>query len=130
MRRISREWLDYARMDLDSAEFLLNMRPIPVEIICYHCHQSAEKALKGVLAEHDMEPPKTHDLTRLCGMCEGFAPAFSELSGTCQGLAPFASKLRYPDAPEVTVEMMNATLKGSHTVLDFVLSVLKEGTES
>ena len=119
MRRISREWLDYARMDLDSAEFLLNMRPIPVEIICYHCHQSAEKALKGVLAEHDIEPPKTHDLTRLCAMCE-----------TCLELAPFASKLRYPDAPEVTVEMMNATLKGSHTVLDFVLSVLEEGTEA
>ena len=130
MRRISREWLDYARMDLDSAEFLLNMRPIPVEIICYHCHQSAEKALKGVLAEHDMEPPKTHDLTRLCAMCEGFVPAFSQLSETCSGLAPFASQLRYPEKREITLETMNATLKSGHTVLDFVLSVLEEGTEA
>ena len=34
-----KEWLEFAAMDLDSAQFLLGMRPVPVEIICYHCEQ-------------------------------------------------------------------------------------------
>ena len=39
----SSEWLDFAYMDLSAAEHLLTMRPLPVEIICYHCEQAAEK---------------------------------------------------------------------------------------
>ena len=42
----SSEWLDFAYMDLSAAEHLLTMRPLPVEIICYHCEQAAEKFLK------------------------------------------------------------------------------------
>lgn len=42
-----KEWLEFAAMDLDSAQFLLGMRPVPVEIICYHCEQAAEKLLKA-----------------------------------------------------------------------------------
>ena len=40
-----KEWLEFAAMDLDSAQFLLGMRPVPVEIICYHCEQAAEHDL-------------------------------------------------------------------------------------
>ena len=43
----SSEWLDFAYMDLSAAEHLLTMRPLPVEIICYHCEQAAEKFLKA-----------------------------------------------------------------------------------
>ena len=57
-----KEWLGFAAMDLDSAQFLLGMQPVPVEIICYHCEQAAEKLLKAVLVAADVEPPKTHDL--------------------------------------------------------------------
>ena len=55
-QNLSREWLDFAHMDLSSAEFLLGMHPVPVEIICYHCEQAAEKFLKAVLIYHGMEP--------------------------------------------------------------------------
>ena len=38
------EWLRYANMDLDAAKFLFeNQYPKPLEIICYHCQQAAEK---------------------------------------------------------------------------------------
>lgn len=56
-------------MDLNSAEHLLTMHPIPIEIICYHCQQSAEKYLKGYLVFYGMIPPKTHDLDELCKLC-------------------------------------------------------------
>jgi HEPN domain-containing protein len=41
------EWLTHAEDDLGSAEFLLNKKPLPIEIICFHSQQSAEKVLKG-----------------------------------------------------------------------------------
>ena len=65
----AQEWQRFAAMDLNSAEYLLDMRPIPIEIICYHCQQSAEKHLKGYLVLHGMNPPKTHDLDELCKLC-------------------------------------------------------------
>lgn len=58
-KSLSSEWLDMAEMDLNAAEYLLGMRPIPIEIICYHCEQAAEKLLKGALVRFDIEPPKT-----------------------------------------------------------------------
>ena len=51
-----KEWLEFAAMDLDSAQFPLGMRPVPVEIICYHCEQAAEKLLKAVLVAADIAP--------------------------------------------------------------------------
>ena len=63
---LSQEWLDLAKLDLSAAEFLMDMRPVPIEIICCHCEQAAEKFLKGVLVHHDIGAPKTHDLLRLC----------------------------------------------------------------
>ena len=44
------EWLQAAFDDYDSAKYLFD-RPNKkaLEIICYHCQQSAEKCLKGLL---------------------------------------------------------------------------------
>ncbi len=39
------EWLAYAKHDLDSANFLLSMKPMPIEIICFHCQQVVQKQL-------------------------------------------------------------------------------------
>lgn len=36
------------KKDLEAAKFLTNMHPQPLEIICYHCQQSAEKILNFV----------------------------------------------------------------------------------
>jgi hypothetical protein len=49
-------------MDLGVAEHSLTYYPLPSEIICYHCQQSAEKFLKAVLVMQGIRPPKTYDL--------------------------------------------------------------------
>ena len=45
----AQEWQRLAALDLRTAEYLLNMSPLPIEIICYHCQQSAEKSLKNAV---------------------------------------------------------------------------------
>ncbi len=39
---IAREWFTIADQDMASTEFLKQMKPIPCEIICYHCQQRRE----------------------------------------------------------------------------------------
>lgn len=80
---LSREWLDFAHMDLSSAEFLLGMHPLPVEIICYHCEQAAEKFLKAVLIYYGVEAPKTHDLVLLCKLCVQLDQSWEQMIDAC-----------------------------------------------
>lgn len=54
------EWYKFADMDISSAEYLLPMHPRPLEVICYHCQQSAEKYLKGYLVYKGVESPRKH----------------------------------------------------------------------
>jgi len=55
---IVNEWLQVAYDDYDSAKFLYeNKNPKPLEIICYHSQQSAEKSLKAYLCVNDIDIP-------------------------------------------------------------------------
>ena len=112
----SSEWLDFAYMDLSAAEHLLTMRPLPVEIICYHCEQAAEKFLKATLVQFDREPPKTHDLIQLCKLC-------------CEVDTRF-EQLRYPSNLELDESDAVCALKECRLVQDFVCQKLGYEPES
>ena len=56
-----REWFEYAANDLRAAAHMFeNMHPKPLEIVCYHCQQCVEKALKGYLINHLDKPMFKH----------------------------------------------------------------------
>ena len=93
---IVNEWLDFAIKDISSAKYLLDMRPVPLEIICYHCEQAAEKVLKGYLIRNDIEPPRTHDLRLLCKMCANIDDTFDNISQYCVNLTPYGVQLDIP----------------------------------
>ena len=116
----SREWLEMARMDLGAAEYLLNMRPLPVEIICYHCEQAAEKMLKGALIAFDVEPPRTHDLPQLCKLCCKEDTRFEELVGSCLELTPYGVQVRYPSNLELDESDVLCALRECRKICEFV----------
>lgn len=123
MERINivKEWFDFADKDIRSAKHLLNMQPVPLEIICYHCEQAAEKVLKGYLIHQDIEPPRTHDLRLLCKMCLNIDVAFDEISQACINLTPFGVHPRYPFEIEIfETDMQKAIIDADH-VVNFVL---------
>lgn len=93
----AQEWLRLAQMDLNSAEHLLTMHPIPIEIICYHCQQSAEKYLKGYLVFYGMIPPKIHDLDELCKLCTKSNNKFEDIADFCSDLTAYGVQPRYPN---------------------------------
>ncbi|MDR1288398.1 MAG: HEPN domain-containing protein [Treponema sp.] len=62
-RDLAKEWLRYAKSDLNTAVHMFNdVNPKEIEISCYHAQQCAEKSLKAYLILKEIDPPRIHDL--------------------------------------------------------------------
>jgi HEPN domain-containing protein len=122
----AQEWQRFAEMDLSSAEYLLNMHPVPIEIICYHCQQSAEKYPKGYLVLHGVNPPKIYDLDELCKLCMQWSDTFEEIADQCSDLTVYGVQPRYP--MELTLEKsdMQQALSSAKAIRGFVLTLIPE----
>ena len=124
----AKEWLEYAEMDLATAEFLLGMWPTPIAIICYHCQQSAEKCLKGLLVLKNQTPSKTHDLPLLLDVCKEFFPEVMTVSAECASLNPFSSQPRYPRELFISERDMQTAINNAKIVYAFTRSVINPPT--
>ena len=92
------EWLRFAFMDFDNAKYLFETRqPAPLEIVCYHCQQSAEKYLKSVIIAFGEEPEKTHDLLKLTGTLQNHTEVSEEILDFAERLTMYGVRVRYPD---------------------------------
>ena len=115
-----KEWYRFAIMDLNAAIHLNNtMHPKPLEIICYHCQQSVEKFLKGYLISNGIDPPKIHDLRRLCEMCIDVNKDFEDLKDICEELNPYGVQPRYPNEIEVFETDVEKALQSVQTMIEF-----------
>lgn len=56
----------------------------------------AEFYLKGFLVLHHIEPPRTHDLTKLLLRCCSVRPGLTSLRGACATLTQYYIEARYP----------------------------------
>lgn len=117
---IAGEWFYMARADLESAEFLTGKVPMPLEIICYHCEQSAEKMLKGFLTYHGANVPKIHALGKLCELCSQIDPDIDDISAQALDLTPFGVNIRYPFHMELLEQDAVTALKNAHEIFDFI----------
>ena len=95
-KSVAQEWFEIANLDYESAKYLQNMQPVPIEIICFHCQQTAEKYLKGFLAFHDQEVTKTHDLVLLNKLCQKIDAEFTQIAEDALLLTDYGVNIRYP----------------------------------
>ena len=124
---VLQQWLQKGNDDLRSAEYLSTMHhSTPDEIICYHCQQSAEKYLKGFLFLHNVEPPKTHDLDELLGMCLQYNKEFSILSPKAYVLTNYAVMPRYPNELGITGDDMRIAIQYAKDIQKFVLNAIND----
>ena len=92
-------WFEYADADLGVAKHLLETyHPKPLEIICYHCQQAAEKAIKAMILAFDLPGgiPKKHDLTFLLNQLRGCVTIDSALRRHADMLNSYSIMVRYP----------------------------------
>jgi len=91
----AKTWFEYAENDLQSAAMLVKEDAL-ARNAGYHAQQAAEKALKAVLAGHDVKVPRTHDLDVLGDMVERWVPEISGHGKDLEWLTIFATESRYP----------------------------------
>ena len=117
---IVREWFEIALTDIKAADHLYKtMHPRPLEIICYHCQQAAEKSLKGFITSKMIEPPFTHDLEKLRLMCEEHNTLFDTIQVACLQLTGYSAATRYPNSPEIVSTDAELALKEAKKIYTF-----------
>ena len=121
-KEAAKEWFKIAESDLSSAVFLQKMRPTPVEIICYHCQQSAEKYLKGFLSLKEADIQKTHDLVLLNKVCQKYEEDFKTIEDECLVLTDYSVNVRYPFPMDINESDMKIALRSAQKIKDYVLA--------
>jgi HEPN domain-containing protein len=117
-----KEWFEYALNDYRVAAYMFDtMHKKPLEIICYHCQQSVEKALKSYLINHDVEPPYIHDLDKLRLMCAEYDSSFETLIEPCKKLTSYITAGRYPSQVEIEEDDAVFALKEAERIYTFCL---------
>jgi HEPN domain-containing protein len=121
------EWIYLAQMDYDHAlKSADTFYPAPVEIICFHCQQSAEKILKAYIAANGDTPAKTHDLPALIKHCKRYLSEFDNYATVCYTLTTYVSDTRYPPKLSLNESDMKLALSNTCKILEFTKSKLKE----
>lgn len=119
------QWLIKSERDLGAADFLLNSPDSFLDVVVYHCQQSAEKALKAYLTYHDVILQKTHNLSTLIEQCLEFEASFESLRDAAEILTPYATEFRYPgELIEPEDEDVREALEMAKTILHFVYALL------
>jgi len=69
----------------------------PLDTVCFHVQQAAEKMLKSALAAKDLDYPFTHELHELIELAVTHYPVLEEFADTIPEYTEFAVRLRYDD---------------------------------
>lgn len=118
-------WLRIAKEDLLAAKALMKVELFSA--VTYHCQQSAEKALKSYLAFKKQSIVKSHDLTKLVGLCKTFNGEFDKLYDAADSLNPYATRFRYPTEFEIpSFDDAEQAIKCAQSIMRFVLKALTE----
>jgi HEPN domain-containing protein len=121
-------WLKFAADDLHAAETIFAAKHLPHRLVCFHCQQSAEKSLKGLLIYLKIDFPKTHDLNLLKRLVPDGIAAKQDIPDMSE-LTVFAAESRYPgDFPEAGGNNATDAIRVAERVLDLVLREMRSGS--
>ena len=119
------QWLLSAETDLSVAQHLFETYyPKPIEIICYHCQQSAEKAIKALILSMQTGEgiPKKHDLSFLLQQIKNRITIPEKIFDCADTLTPYGVSVRYPNELNLSERHAeNAILQAGH-ILQWVKS--------
>ena len=93
-------WLRYAEDDLGVAKHLFNTYyPKPLSIICYHCQQAAEKAVKSLIVLYGSQGgmPRKHDIFLLLNQIRNMVNIDEKFYDYADILSPYGVAMRYPN---------------------------------
>jgi len=98
-REVAKLLLQKAREDLSAAQVLVATEDQADHVVGFHLQQTVEKALKSVLADREVEIPRTHDLGYLTELTNGLDLEVPDLVLASDWLTPWGVLFRYDDDP-------------------------------
>ena len=129
--KLLQEWINFAEMDFLTAKHLYeHMYPKPLEIICYHCQQTVEKLLKGVLISKGVTIKKTHDLGLLAEMMQEYVEVDEKYLEMCDELTPYGVKIRYPQELFIEEYQVKKALEETQELHDWLMALLQDEVKS
>lgn len=96
MKEITQEWVNKAEEDYNVADRELKAKTGAYNAICFHSQQAAEKYLKALLQEMDIEFEKTHDLVFLYEKAKDKLTELVDMLEYLDELSLYAVEARYP----------------------------------
>jgi len=121
---LARLLLRKAESDLATARRMLDSEG-PYDTGLFHCQQAVEKYLKALLAAHDAQYPKIHDVTELAALCLDYCPALETLPFPLAEFNPFAVTIRYDDWDEdISAGLLAEVLEHALQVLAVIQAAL------
>ena len=125
-QELVRQWVAKAESDFGLAQRLVSESSPYLDAIGFHAQQAAEKYLKALLVQHQIEFPKTHNLGGLLDLVSAIDASLATSLRDVTALTPYGVDVRYPgDVPEMTAEVAAQTLALAAKVRDAVRRVLK-----
>jgi HEPN domain-containing protein len=95
------ELVALARQDERAAHVLQQDPEVSDAMVGFHYQQATEKLLKALLADRNVDVPRTHDLLRLLELVREAGYEIAIREEDFDALTPFAVTLRYEDGEEM-----------------------------
>jgi len=119
------EWVRLADMDMATACHMFETyHPKPLEIVCFHSQQVAEKMLKCFLIAQNIEIPRIHDLQILCDKCIEFEDSFNDIYESSVMLTRYSVIPRYPTEWDILEADVKKAMEDAKAVMSFVKGLI------
>ena len=124
-------WLSQAQLELSVAKHLENaFLPKPLEIICFHAQQTAEKAIKAVILHTASDKPivKSHDLSILLDSIDrDICPFDEKFYAYADELFPYSVATRYPSHLQDSIDEYKTKQAISHAeeILNWAIFIVQ-----
>ena len=113
-------WFEKAEHDLLAIKNNLAATSVPWDVVVFHTQQATEKYLKGFLVQHQILPPKIHDLSRLLALCLIHDRTLESLRDDCVRILEASGRSRYPGDPDPTEAEADVAIEGARRVRDAI----------
>lgn len=124
-----KQWIKKAENDLINAKNSINIKPNPpLDTVCFHAQQCAEKYIKAYLVFNNIEFEKTHDISDLLALASTVDKSFLTLLDEGKKLTPYAVEVRYPMLfEEITLQEAKEAVEIAEKIKRHVLEKLPKG---
>ena len=132
MEQEERAWLEFAKTDLGVARHLNELyHPKPLEIICYHCQQAAEKAIKALIVTSGVQSgmPKKHNLSFLLEQIKNNIEVSEKYYDYADTLTPYGIAVRYPNELVIEERNVQEALQYAEEIVRWVESIIDKNPE-